>query len=98
VGAGHEAHAVNDVLDPDFGILDAFGNFDFLLAGEQGDLAHLLEIHADGIVEDIEAAVGLLVLLGFFFFFLFFARRCVGIDVALLDQFNFDFSEERITR
>jgi hypothetical protein len=56
-------------------------------------LAHLLEIHADGIVEDIEAAVGLVVLLGFFFFLLFFARRFVGIDVALLDQFNFDFPE-----
>ena len=73
--------------------LNPFGNFDLLLAGEQGDLAHLLEIHADGIVEDIEAAVGLFVLLGLFFFLFFFARRLVGIDVALLDQFDFNLAE-----
>ena len=85
VGTGHKAHAIDDVLHPDFGIFNPFGNFDLLLAGQQGDLAHLLEIHADGIVEDIEPAVGLFVLLGFFFFLFLFARRLVGIDVALLD-------------
>ena len=93
VGPRHEAHAVDDVLHPDFGIFNPFGNFDLLLAGQQGNLTHLLEIHADGIVEDIEPAVGLFVLLGFFFFLLFFARRLVGIDVALLDQFDFNLAE-----
>jgi hypothetical protein len=46
----------------DLGVLDAFGNLDFLLAGEQRDLAHLLEIHADRVVEDVEFLVGLEVL------------------------------------
>ncbi len=41
----------------DLCIFDPFGNFHFLLAGEQRDLAHLFEIHADGIVEDVELLV-----------------------------------------
>jgi hypothetical protein len=49
-------------LDLDLGVLDAFGNLDFLLAGEQRHLAHLLEIHPDGVVEDVEFLVGLEVL------------------------------------
>ena len=42
------------------GVLDALGNFDFLLAGEQRHLAHLLEVHPDRVVEDVELGVGLL--------------------------------------
>ena len=41
------------VLTCVLGVLDALGNLDFLFAREQRDLAHLLEIHADRIVEDI---------------------------------------------
>ena len=41
----------------DFRVFDAFGNFHFLLAGEQRDLAHLLEVHADRVVEDVEFLV-----------------------------------------
>ncbi len=50
----------------ELGILDAFGNFNFLLARQQRDLAHLLEIHADGIVEDVVLRAARLLLLGFF--------------------------------
>ena len=41
------------VLSFELGVLDALGNFDFLLAGQQRHLAHLLEIHADGIIENV---------------------------------------------
>ena len=41
----------------DFRVFDALGNFHFLFAGEQGDLAHLLEIHADRVIEDVEFLV-----------------------------------------
>jgi hypothetical protein len=37
-------------------------NLHFLLAGQQRDLAHLLEIHADGVVQDVQPAFFLLVL------------------------------------
>ena len=33
----------------------AFGDLHFLLAREQGDLAHLLEIHPHGVIQNIEA-------------------------------------------
>ena len=55
-----EAEAVEVLLHHRLGVLDALGNFDFLLAGEQRDLAHLLEVHPDRIVEDVELRVGLL--------------------------------------
>ena len=54
IALGHVAEAVEILLDVDLGILDALGDFNFLLAGEQGDLAHLLEIHPNGVVEDVE--------------------------------------------
>jgi len=36
--------------------LDALGDFDFTFAGEQGNSAHLAEIHADGVVGLLESA------------------------------------------
>ena len=65
MGVGDEAEAVEDILHAGLGLLDALGDLDLLLAGEEGNLSHLLEVHADGIVEDVEAAVGLLFLVLF---------------------------------
>ncbi len=57
-----EAEAVNDPLQLVLGGFDAFGNLDFLLAGQQGHLAHLLEVHAHRVVEDVQPALVLLFL------------------------------------
>ena len=48
------------------GVFDALGNFHFLFAGEQGNLAHLLEVHANGVVQDVMAACFGLLFLGLF--------------------------------
>ena len=51
-------------LGLELGILDALGNLDLLLAGQQRDLAHLLEVHADRVVEDVVLRGAALLLLG----------------------------------
>ena len=65
------------------GFLDPLGNLHFLLAGQQRDLAHLLEIHPDRVVQDIELGFGL------FLFLLFvgvFLAVLVTIDVRGIDD------------
>ena len=57
VGFGHEAEEVEVASHFDFRVFDALGNFHFLFAGQQRDLAHLLEVHADRVVEDVEFLV-----------------------------------------
>jgi hypothetical protein len=47
VGPGGKAEGAEQLAGVDFRFLDAHGDFDFLLAGEQGHLAHLLQVHAD---------------------------------------------------
>ena len=42
--------------DAHLAALDALGDFDFALAGEQGDGAHLAEVHADGVVGLLEGS------------------------------------------
>lgn len=69
--------------DFDFGVFDAFGDFDLLFAGEQGDLAHLFEVHADRVVEDIEFLVGfefLFAVAVVVAFFIFVAVDFGGVD------------------
>ncbi len=56
---GGEAEAVQMLLHHALGVFDALGDFDFLFTRQQRHLAHLLEIHADGIVQNIELGVGL---------------------------------------
>ena len=58
-----KTEAVNDLLEFSFRFLDALGDFDFLLARQQGHLAHLLQIHPHGIIENIQAAFVLLLFL-----------------------------------
>ena len=96
MSAGHGAEAVKDFLNFQLGILNAFGNFHLLLAGEQGDLAHLLEIHADGVVEDVELGVGFL--LFFFLLFLFLLLFGFGdffdaVDIRGLDDLDLNSAE-----
>ena len=76
---GREPEIVDDLLDVVLGGLDALGDLHFLFARQQRDLAHLLEVHADGIVEDIEAGIDL----GRFLFLFGFALEAVdlrGVD------------------
>ncbi len=51
-------------LGLEFGVLDALGDLDFLFARQQRDLAHLLEIHAHRVVEDVVLRGTGLLLLG----------------------------------
>jgi len=70
------------LLHHQFGVLDALGNLNFLLAGEQRDLAHLLEVHPDGIVQYIELRVGLVFLL----LVMGFLAVLVAIDLRGIDD------------
>ena len=54
---GSEAQSINDSAGFLFGRLDPFANFHFLLPGQQGDLAHLPQIHANRIIKEIEPLV-----------------------------------------
>ncbi len=79
-----EAEAVDDAFDFVFGVLDAFGDFDFLFAGEQRDLAHLLEVHADGVVQDVQAdLVFVFVRFGLF----------DAVHFRLVDDFDFQVAQ-----
>ena len=64
------------------GFLDPLGDFDFLLAGQQRHLAHLLEIHPDRIVEDVELRFRLF----FFLFVVIFLAVLVTIDFRRIDD------------
>ena len=49
-----EAEAVNDAFDLVLRLFDALGNFHLLLARQQRDLAHLLEVHPHRVVQDVQ--------------------------------------------
>ena len=51
---GNEAKTIDLLLHHVFGFLDPLGNLHLLFAGEQRDLAHLLEIHPHRIIQDIQ--------------------------------------------
>jgi hypothetical protein len=54
---GRETEAVNDALHLHFRVLDLFADLDFLFAREQGNLAHLVHIHPDRVIENFEAGI-----------------------------------------
>ena len=60
IATGDEAKAVQVAQDIVFCGLDALGDLDLFLAGQQRGQPHLLEIHAHGVVEDVEFGVRLL--------------------------------------
>ncbi len=77
---GGEPNAINDLLELIFGRFNPFGNFNFLFASKQRNLAHLLQIHANRIIEDVEPA--------FIVHFLRF-RLLDAIHFSLIDYFHF---------
>ncbi len=54
--ANDDGRARDGLHDAELAALDALGDFDFALAGEQGNGAHLAEVHADGVVGLLEGS------------------------------------------
>ena len=54
---GGETEAVNEPLHLGLGFFDALANLDFLFAGEQGHLAHLIHVHPNRIIQHFQPAV-----------------------------------------
>ncbi len=54
--ANDDGRARDGLHDAQLAALDALGDFDFALAGEQGNGAHLAEVHADGVVGLLEGS------------------------------------------
>jgi hypothetical protein len=94
VRLGDEAEAVDQPLHHRLGFFDALRDFDFLLAREQRDLAHLLQIHAHRVVEDIELRLGLLL----FLFFAVLLAVLVAIDFRRLNDVDFHAAQPRQDR
>ena len=74
---------VDEALDVEFGFLDALGDFDFLLAGEERNLPHLFEIHPNRIVQNIELGVALIF---FLLLFVVFFAVLVAVDLGGVDD------------
>ncbi len=49
-----EPKSVDDAFHRDFGFLDLLADLDFLFAGEQGNLAHLVHVHANRVIQNFE--------------------------------------------
>ena len=77
---GDEAELVEDGLKGVLRLLDALGNLDLLLAGEQGYLPHLLEVHPYRVVQDVQPW-HLRVVLGLLALDAVHVRRIHDIDV-----------------
>jgi len=76
------------VLGFGLGSLDAFRDLDFLFTRQQGDLAHLLEVHAYRVVEDV-------VLRGAGFLFLgFLLALFVALDLVGLQNLDVEVVED----
>ena len=54
--ANDDGRARDGLHDADLAALDALGDFDFALAGEQRNGAHLAQVHADGVVGLLEGS------------------------------------------
>ena len=78
---GGEAQAVQDALDLKFGSLDSLGNLHLLLTGQQRHLPHLLEVHANRIVQNVQPA--------FFGLARRLDRLLAGCRVQLLNNLHF---------
>ena len=67
----------------DFGLFDAFADFDFLLPGEQRHLAHLVHVHPHRIVQDFQPRI---------FLFLGFRRFC-PFDFRMVHDFDVEIAQ-----
>jgi hypothetical protein len=83
---GNEAETEHDAAEIILGVFDAFGNLHFLFAGEQGDLAHLLEVHAHRVVQRVQPGL-LLFLLGL--------DSLNVVQLGLVNDFDLEVAELR---
>jgi len=81
---GGKAEAINNLLHAGLGFLNAPGDFHFLFAGEERDLTHLPEVHANGVIENIEA--------GFILLFIGF-RLLNAVNFSLIHNIDFQIAE-----
>ena len=79
-----ETEGIDDPLDLVLVFLNALGDLHLLFASQQRDLAHLLEVHADGVVQDIEPRL-------VFFFFLF--GRLGAVYLGLINDLDLEVTE-----
>ena len=90
-----ERERENGLADLELARLDALRNDDLVLAREQRDAAHLLEVHPDGIgrIAEQRAILLLLLLLGNVRYpVLFFFVLAVGAERAVLGAFDGDLA------
>ena len=66
-----------------FGLLDALADLDFLLAGEQRHLAHLVHVHPHRVVQDLQPGV--------FLFFRF--RRLGALDFGVVNDLDVEVAQ-----
>ena len=85
--AADESELVKNLLHLEFRLFDALGDLDLLLSGQQRNLPHLLEVHANRVVQDVELAVGFLIL--FLLFFAILAPFLDAVDVGRIDNLDF---------
>ena len=88
IGADH-GRLEKRFLRLQLGGLDPLGNFDFLFAREQRDLAHLLEIHPNRIVQDVVLRRAGLLLLRFLLPLL------VILDLVRLENLDLEILQNR---
>ena len=79
-----ETEAVDDFFDLVFRVFNALGNLHFLLAREQRHLAHLLEVHPNRVVQNVQPALVL---------FLFRLRLLDAVNFRLVHNFHFEVAE-----
>ena len=77
IGIRNETEAVHTALDVLFCVLNSLGNGHFLFTGKQGNLAHLFQVHADGIIQNVHLGFEL------FLFVLFFRADAGAVRVAV---------------
>ena len=76
MGLSGKAEPIDMLLHHVLGFFNSFRNFNLLLPCQQRHLAHLFEIHADRIIQNIEFCLRLL-------FFLFFLRLLLSVFVTI---------------
>ena len=81
-----KAEAINEALHLAFGLFDPLANLDFLFAGEQGHFAHLVHVHPNRIIQNLQPGI---------FFFLRFGRLG-ALDFRLVDNFDIQAAQLRI--
>src|SRR2546423_803190 len=80
---GRETKSIDQAFHFRLGFLNALANLDFLLACEQRDLAHLVHVHPDRVIEDFQARI-----------FLFFRFGGLGaLDFGVINDFNIGITQ-----